>query len=73
MMKVGTYKRLVSAAEEVVKKFESGDVQKYRVVTSLWKYMLLNNMDSIWTHVGSIKLIGRSIGADVWELSKEVK
>lgn len=63
----------MSAAEEVVKKFESGDVQKCRVVTSLWKHILLNNMDNIRTWSGSTKLIGKSIGAGVWELSLEVK
>jgi len=70
-MKVRTYKRLVSAAEDAVKTFESGNKQKYRVVTSLWKYMLLNNMDSIKTCNGHTKLIGKSIGAGVWELSLE--
>jgi len=69
-MKVGTCKRLQSAAEEVVKKFELGTVTKYRVVTALWKHILLHNMDDVKTSGGSIKLVAKPIGAGVWEIEE---
>jgi len=72
-MKVGTYNRVHNTAIDVIHLFESDTVTKFRVVTALWRHILLHNLDDVRTSSGSIQLKAKSIGAGVYEIYVEVK
>lgn len=40
-----------------------------RVVTKVWRYMLLNNMDRFMANGRSIQLKAKSLGAGIYEIS----
>ncbi len=69
-MRVGEYINIQNQADAVVQKFQKNSVKDYvRVSQKVWKHMLLCRKDVFPIDSKHIKLVGKSIGAGVYELS----
>ncbi len=67
-MKRHEYQRIVSSAESMIEKFKSGKIKKYRVVTKVWKHVLLSGLDEFMIKADQVKLVGKHVGAGVYEV-----
>ena len=73
-MKVGTYNRIVACAENIIQGFESDQTVARRTTSKVWQHILLHNKDTITINSRPRKLVGKSLGCGVYEITiKESK
>lgn len=70
-MKVSTYHRLKSSAEKTVTELKSGELDTVRVETRVWKFILINKMEQVFVDSDLRKIVAKSLGVGVYELSLE--
>lgn len=68
-MKVGEYRNIQNQADAVVDRFQKNLVKdNLRVTQKVWKHMLLCRKDVFLIDGKHVTLVGKSIGAGVYEL-----
>jgi hypothetical protein len=67
-MKVSTYQGIVGAVSDLKGALFQGRTKPYRVRTKVWKHMLINEKDTIVIKGKVRRLIGKNIGAGVYEV-----
>jgi hypothetical protein len=68
-MKIGEYNSIVSASERARDIFFNDESASYRVVTKVWKHILLTGKDELVTKGRLRRIVAKSLGAGVYELT----
>lgn len=68
-MKVSTYNRLKCSAETVIEQLKSGEAEKCRVGTKVWKFILINSMDKVFIDSELHTLTAKHLGVGVYEIT----
>jgi hypothetical protein len=67
-MKVSEYNNIIAAAERARDVFFEDESVSYRVVTKVWKHILLMEKDKLVTHGRLRHIVAKNLGAGVYEL-----
>ena len=68
-MKISEYKRIEAAAERARDVFYKNPIGSYRVVTKVWKHILLTEGDTLITQGSLRQIVAKNLGAGVYELT----